>query len=85
MDSLDSVVVYAIFGGAACGLANWALRGAPDLQMKGTVKYYSLFAALGCLSGSLMYMIMPSSSPNTVGFVGGFVGSYFLLGMGNYV
>jgi hypothetical protein len=86
MDNIDTAVVYAMFGGLLCGATNWAVRGAPDMQVKGNFKYYALFASMGCLAGTLVYLALPDIlTPSSTGIVGGFFGSYFLLGVGNYM
>jgi len=83
MDSLDIVAVYGLFGGAVAGFVNWAVKREQHLDMKTNLKYYALFASMGCLSAAVCSAMLPQTA--TTGFVGGFIGSFVLLGAGKWV
>jgi hypothetical protein len=86
MDSLDTAVVYGVGGGLISAGLNWVLKDSPRLDKKSALKYTALFAAMGCLGGSFLYALTLNSGldPVNAGLGGGFVGSYLLIGLGNY-
>jgi hypothetical protein len=86
LDAVDYAALYGIVGGGSFGFANWTMKGSPSLgDHKAYIKYYMLFAAMGCLSGALANVLFSNSGNSSlVGFVGGFLGSYVMLGVSVY-
>lgn len=85
MDNADNAAIYGLLGGLASGVLNYTTRGAPGMTWKEYNKYYSLFAAMGVLGGSLFAALLPGWNATSVGFFGGLGGSFMLLGFGNYM
>jgi hypothetical protein len=87
MDSIDTASTYGIVGGLVAGAIQLYFRGGnkQDVSTQGYLQYYALWAAMGCLGSSLVYaMSFDTANMRNVGLFGGFVGSYVLLGVGNY-
>ena len=85
MDKIDNAAIYGLLGGIVAGISNYTTRGSPDMSWKEYNKYYALFAAMGVLGGSLFSVLLPDWSSSGVGFCGGFIGSFMLLGFANYM
>ena len=85
-DRLDNAVIYGVVGGLTCAIANWIQKNSPKLENKDILKYLAFFGVTGCLGGAFAASVMPdSSSITTAAVIGGFVGSYFLLGVAQYM
>ena len=81
MDPLDSMVVYGMLGGAVGGFINSAARGENNVTTKELVKYYALFAAMGCLSAAIVSTFAAQTTAS--GFWSGLIGGYFFVALGN--
>ena len=80
---MDTMVIYGIAGGMIAGFINWSAKREPALKFQDNLKYYALFGSMGCIAAALGSTIIPQN-PST-GLLSGFVGSYFVLGAGNYL
>ena len=85
-DKFDYTVMYGVAGGLLCAGVNWIQKNSPKLESKDIVKYLAFFGVMGCLGSALSASILPDSmSASTIGLIGGFVGSYALLGIAQYM
>ena len=73
---------YGIAGGITTAVINWAVRDTPKLKPETMTNYILLFSAMGCLGGALSGVMFGQTE--SVGFFGGLIGSYVLVGVGNY-
>lgn len=88
MDTADYVAVYGILGGMATGLLNtgvYPAGGFPKTQKSFYLRYFALFGSMGCISAVILHAALPDVSAAPLGVLGGAIGSYVLLGVGNYM
>jgi hypothetical protein len=84
MDATDTAAIYGLFGGIAGAVVNHTTRGSTNMTWSDYNKYYALFGAMGVLGGALFAVLLPTWSSAGVGFFGGLIGCFLLLGCGNY-
>ena len=87
LDTSDKIAVYGIIGGLVCGFINANNRAKVPFNKnkKFMGQYYALFGSMGCLAAALGNFIFPNVDTEAMGLLGGALGSYFLLGVENYI